>query len=365
MSAVEEKAPRAAVLGQLEQPVEVDPLSYSGWDSLLAAHPDHSFFHGTAWARVLHDTYGHRPVYFCRFAAGRLEQLFPVMEVSSLLTGRRGVSLPFTDSCPLLSGSRARGGHDLRALLDFAADYGQVHGWRYLECRNPATCEAGATPSLRFYSHWVDLDPGVESLFQGLDGAFRRGLRKAEKSAIRVEFEGSTEGIERFYGLHCQTRRRHGLPPQPVRFFRNIARQVLERGQGVVATAWAGQRAVAAAVFFHADQEVIYKYGASDYAFQHLRPNNVLMWEAMKRFCSEGFSTFHLGRTSLTAEGLRRFKLELGAREEQIAYYRRELRGRTLVVEQDRTEGWFNQVFSRLPLPCLRLAGSLLYPHLS
>lgn len=365
MGVVERQTQRVVVLVPVGQPVVIDPLGYTGWDARLAAHPGSSFFHGTAWAQVLQETYGHRPVYFCRFVEDRLEELLPVMEVSSALTGRRGVSLPFTDFCPWLNGPPPGGGNGSQALLDLAVEYGQAHGWRYLECRNPGACLRKAAPSLMFHSHVVDLEPGVEPLFQRLDGAFRRGIRKGERSGIRVEFEHSAGSIERFYGMHCHTRRRHGLPPQPLRFFRNIARHVLERGQGVVATAWAGQRAVAAAVFFHAGKEVIYKYGASDYRFQDLRPNNVLMWEAIKRFCSEGHTRLHLGRTSLGEEGLRRFKLGLGAQEEQIAYYRYAFRARTFVADKDRTEGWFNHLFRRLPLPALRLAGSILYPHLS
>jgi len=49
--------------------------------------------------RVLRETYGHVPLYAARFAGGQLEGLLPLMEVSSPFTGRRGVSLPFTDFC--------------------------------------------------------------------------------------------------------------------------------------------------------------------------------------------------------------------------------------------------------------------------
>src|SRR6267378_7660562 len=77
----------------------VNPIEYPDWDSLVAKHSDSSFFHTAAWARVLHETYGHTQWYFCRITEGGLEALLPVMEVSSRWTGRRGVSLPFTDFC--------------------------------------------------------------------------------------------------------------------------------------------------------------------------------------------------------------------------------------------------------------------------
>src|SRR3569833_2213297 len=74
----------------LSAPIIVNPLEQLQWDTQLAALPEATLFHDTAWARVLSETYGHRPVYFCRYAGGQLQQVLPVMEVSSALTGRRG-----------------------------------------------------------------------------------------------------------------------------------------------------------------------------------------------------------------------------------------------------------------------------------
>ena len=62
------------------------------------------------------------------------------------------------------------------------------------------------------------------------------------------------------------------------------------------------------------------------------------MWEAIKRYAENGFSRLHLGRTSLANEGLRRFKLGLGAREEKIEYYKYDFRKESFVSDVDRAE---------------------------
>jgi hypothetical protein len=339
----------------------VNPLSHSGWDSLVTEHPRGSFFHGKPWASVLHDTYGHSPHYFCQFADDQLEELLPVMEVSSAWTGRRGVSLPFTDFCPSLKPR----GPGQNALLEIALAHGRERRWRYLELRGGGYDQFGARPSLAFYGHVIDLASNTEMLFKRLEGAMRRGIRKAQDTKLRVEFSNTRESTRTFYGLHCRTRRRHGLPPQPIRFFDNIAHHVLLRGSGFVVTARLEERPVAAAVFLHHDAQALYKFGASDYMFQHLRPTNLLMWEAIKRYAQNGFSRLHLGRTSLSNEGLRRFKLGFGATEERIEYYKYDLINERYVTDVDRAEGWFNRVFKCLPPPLLRLVGRMLYPHLS
>src|SRR6266404_1106807 len=152
-----------------------DPLRHSGWDLLLSDHPETSFFHGRPWARVLHDTYGHKPVYFCSFADDQLQELLPVMEVNSPWTGCRGVSLPFTDFCPPLNG----GSDAQRDLFEMALAHGRKNRWRSLEVRGRGYALPGATSSVGFYGHEIYLAHGREALFKGLDSAIRRGIRKA------------------------------------------------------------------------------------------------------------------------------------------------------------------------------------------
>src|ERR1700690_3235745 len=184
MTDVEHASLQILASGRVQEPAVVDPLQYPGWDSVLAANPDSSFFHGTAWARVLHETYGHRPFYFSSIAEGRIFSLLPIMEVSSPLTGRKGVSLPFPDLCiPLQAG-----GQDHTALYKMAMEHGSKRGWKYLECRSNDSQWPGASPSLSFWDHIIDLERGPEALFKGLEGAVRRGIRKAEGTQLRVEF---------------------------------------------------------------------------------------------------------------------------------------------------------------------------------
>ncbi len=344
----------------LSAPVIVNPLEQSQWDAQVEALPEATLFHGTAWARVLRETYGHQPVYFCRLAGRRLQQVLPMMEVSSPLTGRRGVSLPFADFCSPLNG----GTEDLSELYAFAMEIGRQRNWRYLEARGRFNRWSGATASGSFFGHTIHLG-GDSGMFREMDGAMRRGIRKAEQSKVEVEFGTSAEAMRVFFALHRHSRRRHGLPPQPVEFFDNIARHVFGAGHGFVAIARHEGRPIAAAVFFHTGHLGLYKFGASDYQFQHLRPNNLLMWEAIKHCASLGVTELHLGRTSLFNDGLRHFKLGFGAVEETIQYAKYDFRRNGFVSDVDRSEGPLNAMFRCLPMPLLTQAGRFLYPHLS
>src|SRR5439155_7559758 len=125
----------------------------------------------------------------------------------------------------------------------------------------------------------------------------RRAIRKAEKSGADVQVATSRDAILEFYRLHVRTRRRHGLPPQPLSFFKNIYEEIVKNGHGFVVLAKSGSRTFAAAVFFLIGKKALYKFGASDRSFQEFRGNNLVMWEAIKFLIDRGFTSLHLRRT--------------------------------------------------------------------
>src|SRR6267143_1572505 len=76
----------------------VNPLHERDWDESVSSHPQATIFHSSAWARVLSETYGHRPCYLRISARDEPLALVPMMEVQTLFTKARGVCLPFSDS---------------------------------------------------------------------------------------------------------------------------------------------------------------------------------------------------------------------------------------------------------------------------
>jgi hypothetical protein len=278
-----------------------------------------------------------------------------------MLTGRRGVSLPFTDFCNSLGARENQG----RALFEAAKAEGVRRRWRYFECRNGNDGGPAAAPSLSFWGHEIDLTVGASRLSEGMASASRRAVRKAEKAGLKVIFETTREATGIYFGLHAQTRKRHGLPPQPPAFFWNIQKRLLSGGQGEVGLVLLGGKPIAGAIYLWFGRRAMYKFGASDSDARIERPNNLLMWRAMERYEAKGLEALHLGRTSLLHEGLRRFKTGFGAREERIDFCKFDFKKGEYVREDDKVEGWFNRVFAKMPIFALRLAGKMLYPHLS
>jgi CelD/BcsL family acetyltransferase involved in cellulose biosynthesis len=343
-------------------PIEcVDPTAEAGWDHQVEDLPGATFFHGAAWARVLADTYGYKPVYLRQRAGARMTALLPLMDVASWLTGRRGVSVPFADEAAPLCPDQ--GAFD--ALYAAAEAEGRRRRWKHLECRGGRPWFGPVQPSISFIGHELDLRAGSEALFAGCSSAARRAVRKAEQARVAIEFSTGIEGVRAFHALLGPTRRRHGVPPQPWAFFAQIHRHVIAPGQGFTVLARSGSTPIAGAMFFHFGKSALFKFGASDDRFQELRPNNLVMWSALRHFADRGFHRLDLGRTAPTNAGLRQFKRSWGTREYPIEYVRRALpRGRYLTT-RDRAAGWPTRAMAALPLPLFKFVGSLLYQHLA
>ena len=362
-----EAAPLLSVVSPATEPCgdsrairRVDPLTDPRWDARLAGCPGATFFHGAAWARVLAGTYGFDPLYFTVGGeAERLSALLPVMGVRNWLTGRRGISLPFTDACAPLAAEAETAGDLFAEALACA----RASGWNYLECRGGRALLGDPPASTSFLGHQLDLSPGESRLFAQTAESVRRAVRKAGQSGLTVEFSRDLAAIRVFYRLLGRTRKRHGLPAQPFRFFANIQRHILAQDQGCVVLARQGATPVAGAIFFHFAGTALYKFGASDERFQHLRANNRVMWEAIAWHVQKGFSRLDFGRTSLANAGLRRFKLGWGATEQPIDYVRYDVRAGAFTSGRDESSGWYNRLFRRLPVSLSRLAGALLYKH--
>ena len=337
----------------------INPLQHPNWDALVTKFPNFSFFHGAAWAKVLVETYGYVPNYFVTNGYSGLCSMLPLMEVDSWLTGRRGIALPFTDDCEPLCPD----GDSFKILFQNAIEFGKERGWKYLECRGGRKYFDGIPASLTFYGHSLDLASGEDPLFGRFESSTRRAIRKAEKDGVTVEISQSLEAMGKFYSLQCKTRKKHGLPPQPFSFFSNIHKYILSQNSGIVAVASWRKTPIAASIYFHLDDRAIYKYGASDEKFQHLRGSNLVMWEAIKWYWKRGAKKLHLGRTSMANEGLRRFKLGWGASEETIEYFKYDFRKKNFVRDSDAAFGWHNRIFQLLPNFVTRMTGNVLYRH--
>jgi CelD/BcsL family acetyltransferase involved in cellulose biosynthesis len=340
--------------------VVINPSEQKDWNESLLSLPGSSFFHTSSWAAVLQKSYNYKPIYFTIRGQAGMQALLPVMEVNSSLTGKRGVSLPFTDYCEPVAADAA----EFQEMFAAAVASGKKQNWRYLELRGGERFFPTAEPSECHYGHTLDLAAGPQQLFASLRDSHRRNIKKAEKEKIDVAISASPDALDAFQRLNAVTRRDHGLPPQPRRFFQCVYDHILSQGRGFIVLASCRGTAIAANVYFHFGNRILYKYGASDKAFQHLRASNLVMWEAIKWGCEHGYGALCFGRTEPDNVGLRQFKAGWGTQEYLIKYYRYDLRRDVFVKTPTVVKPSYQKIFSKLPIPVLNMLGDILYRHM-
>ncbi len=336
----------------------INPLTHPGYDDMVLAAGG-SFFHTSFWARVLHDSYSYRPCYLTEIHDGKVATLVPLMEVRSFLTGRRGVSLPFTDYCEPIIADQDAG----RDILEFLRAFGESEKWKHWELRGGELLQ-GQTPfSSFYYRHLLGLSIDVDAVYAQLNSSTKRNIKKASREGVSVIQSNSLDAIKTFYQLHCLTRKKHGLPPQPFHFFQKLYDHVISQDHGQVFLAKHQGKTIAGAVFLQFGNEAIYKFGASDTKYLNLRPNDLVMWEAIQRYSRNGCKRFCFGRTDHDDVGLRQFKSGWGAEETVVRYFTYDIRKREFRSRKASVTSVPTMIFRRMPIPLSKCIGRALYRH--
>jgi hypothetical protein len=336
---------------------EIDPLQDERWAALVQSDSRSSMFHSVEWLQALHRVYGYTVrVFTTSQIDAALTDGIVFCEVNSWITGRRLVSLPFSDHCEPL----ARGSDDLQLLLEKIK--AAAHNLKYAEIRTVST-ELQPSWSLdvynRDYLHVVDLRNTVQELYEHLHyNSIRRKIRRAEREHIVVEHGRSESLLREFYQLQILTRRRHHLPPQPFAWFRELTKCFGPKL--TIHVARLNGRAIASIITVRHKYVLTYKYGCSDNLFHRLGAIPYLFWEVMQEAKAAGVTTFDLGRSEQSNIGLIRFKERLGATRVSLNYWR------TRSPISSRTGSHVraaSRLLSCLPQTLLRFAGEILYRH--
>jgi len=340
----------------------INPLrDKKGWDELVNSMPTASIFHSSAWARVLASTYGFQPFYFAKITGDKPQTLIPMMEVNSILTGKRGVSLPFSDHCEVLVNQDSPGTVPLKEITEI----GRKRKWRYVELRSNTGVIDDAPSSACFIGHKLKLAE-EEGLFDRLRASTKRNINKARREGVKVAIHDTFDSIQEYYRLHCMTRKKHGTPPQPITFFKNIYEHIIQKKLGHVVLASHEGKVISGNIYFHFNKEAFYKFGASDMAFQHTRASNLVMWEAIRWYSSKGYRSLCFGRTDPSNHGLLQYKEGWGAEKISLNYFKYDLKRECFCPpNRGHSKGLSisRSVLRYMPLPVLRAIGSLLYKH--
>jgi GNAT acetyltransferase-like protein len=325
------------------------------WEFLAERHPAASIYHSTRWLELLRRAYGfHLLVALIQSCSQTLAGC--VFARSQNPFARRLIAMPFSDRCdPLAFDSRAQ-----ELLLTMLAADPRV---RACEIRGIEGLAPWHTVSC--FQDWeVDVSAPSSRLQPRLATNFRRNLVRAQRRAIRVERGRGLSLLSRFYLMHCESRRRQGMPVQPASFFCLVRDLFAPSSDFDIWIASEGNADLAAAVTLRDRDRVYYKWSARA-AADSAGAGHFLVWSIVEAIATSA-QFLNLGRADLRNHGLNRFKRELGAVAAPLPYSfvphvpRR--------VSPEVLSGWHALaagVWRRMPPRMCRTIGSLTYRYLS
>jgi len=343
----------------------LNPIEDPRWAEFVARHPSSSLFHTPHWLRALQRTYGYDPIAYTTTPPGReLANGVVFCRINSWLSGARLVSLPFSDHCqPLVDDPEVAS-----ELLRWLKRALKKENWKYVELRplfsgdSALALNGSLAPSEEYCWQVVDLRPDLAALFRQFHkSCVQRKIHRAEREKLKYE-EGQSEALlAKFYCLLILTRRRHGLPPQPLAWFQNLLSCLGDRI--LIRVVSKGEDPVASIVTAFHKNTLVYKYGCSDTRFNNLGGTPLLFWKAIQDAKRFGAEKYDLGRSESGNPGLIAFKENWGAVSFPLRYYR-------LPPERCLNKPWqwhsrvAKNIISKMPETLLTATGRLLYRHI-
>ncbi len=343
---------------------QIDPIRDPRWTAFVSSHIRASVFHTVPWLRALQRTYGYQPVVLTTSPEkGELKNGLVLCKVDSWLTGRRLVSLPFSDHCELLCDSI----EDVACVIGCAQGLLEKERGKYMQLR-PASEGLGKLdgakacfPDAKYFLHTLDLRPDLDELLRGFDkDSVQRRISRADRAGLVEKCGTSSEFLRDFYALFILTRRRQKTPPTPYVWFQNLVQELGAKLE--IRVAYKEETPIAAIMTLRFRDRSYYKYGCSDARFNNYGATPWLFWKAITAAKLSGATQFDLGRTELTNGGLLAFKNQWVPKPQTIVYWRYPARPKRSQA------GWkqnaARNVFSVLPGILQARIGSFLYPHI-
>ena len=338
----------------------LDPLGDPRWAQLVSSHPSASVFHTIPWLQAIQRTYGYTPVVYTTCPpSAPLSNGIVLCQIRSWLTGRRMVSLPFSDHCdPLLDGtdSALAIGESLRRSVKEGT-------WKFVELRATEDVQLGdgTQKSPAAFLHRLSLAQSVDEIFRHTHKtSIQQRIRRAERERLHCECGTSEELLRVFYRLMTQTRRRHCLPPQPLEWFRTLIALMGDHLR--IRVAFQNGRAAAALLTLTHQRTVVYKYSASDESHQKLGGTAFLLWNTILEAKASGQTSLDFGRSDAANKGLIAFKNYWGAAPSELNYLRWSSKPRATAAAEERP-AILRHLIAVMPDAVLQTTGRLLYRH--
>jgi CelD/BcsL family acetyltransferase involved in cellulose biosynthesis len=271
---------------------EIVDFEKADWQR-LDSFADRTVFQTRDWVRFVADTQNATPVLAQLSDSGKAVGYFTGLTFTRLGIKVLGSSFPGWTT-PYMGFNLAPGASraDAMAALERTA-------WNDLKCLHMEVSDPHFTPedgealgfkTSYYTSYRTDLTKSEEVLFQAMDSACRRCVRKAEKSGVTIEEAHDPAFADEYYEQLKDVFSKQGLvPTYDAERVRALVRHMGPTGNVLLLRARDAEGKCIATGIFPGFNKISEFWGnASFRSYQNLRPNELIHWYAMRYWKKRG-----------------------------------------------------------------------------
>lgn len=323
-------------------------------------NPKGSIYHTSGWLRSVSSSLGYKiiPIAVENSNTGELTGILPLAQVKNFFSGSKLISFPLSTHCePLMSGEL------IKKIYDKINS--ELKKYDFIEFRSlDYSCTLKGSSLIENYlMHILELEESEEKTFQKFHGtSVRASIRRAEKNGLKFEINNSVIGLNAFYSLYTDLRKRLGLPFLPYKFFNGIYKNLINDERILIPLVKYGDNIVAAGFILKFKDTFYLEYTASDYSKLDLYPNHKLFWEIIRIAIRNNAKCVDFGRTEVNNNSLITFKEKWNTKRVKLKYWRVGSHPKTKSLSGS-GKTFFLKINKHLPKSLLNLQGRILYKY--
>jgi FemAB-related protein (PEP-CTERM system-associated) len=282
----------------------------SRWDDYALRNETATFYHRFAWKDINEKCFGHPTFYLAAIDGNEVRGIFPIVFLRSRIFGKLLCSMPFVN----LGGPCASNPEAIDALLEEARKILALTRADFLEVRSRTKLDTPGPTAEHKVSMTIELSRDPEEVWNAFTSKHRNNIRSAQRKGFTTVV-GGAEHLDSFYEVLSESWRSLGTPLYAKSYFQEIVEKmagsisiflILHQGKPV-GTAFNGLHR----------QTVEGMWAGTTAEYRRSDANYVLYWDMIKHYCENGFTRFHLGRSTVDS-GAEAFKKKWLAHGSQL-----------------------------------------------
>jgi len=348
----------------------IDPSIDKRWDEFAISNSFGYIYHTSLWKEIIETAFPHIKAMFLAIINKESDKIIaglPLYYVKSWLLGNRFVSVPYATACsPLVNDCQELGCFINHILNLNISEFKRTKGFELRNFRKEDKFDLTGMKASTFHKyHYLLLGKNINETMSRFDRHVRQNIKKAEGSNLKLHEVTSENELKIFYKLYVRHRQEHCLPPHPYRFIHLLWEKLYPKGHLDVMLLDYENKFIGGILQLKFKDRVSLELLVTDKNYLNIRPNNMLVWGAIKKAIAEGYNMFDFGRTHVSNNGLLRFKRNWGTIEEDLYMIISPCKPINNIVNQNNAivKNLLRYLYKPLPLWASKIIGEFVYSH--